>query len=94
MTRFELTEGSNDPDPSLFYIIDLLDILDIYLTNTDIRKNLNRDYTSKISVMTSFFDGEFYRKCSVSNHSNKYIFMSLYADEINLINPIGKHVIF
>ena len=41
--------------------------------------------------MKSFFDGNFYRTM-YNSEETKTLFLAIYADEINLANPIGNSI--
>lgn len=74
--------------PRAAYIIDIYDIINAYIGNEEIKTMFSNDYTSKIdNTMCSFFDGNFFRQRPTT--SKKVIYISLYADEINLANAIG-----
>ena len=62
------------------FVIDLLPIIDIY------SKNFNLLSTKTSIHFESFFDGSFYKRTNDKNT----IYIALYADEINFVNPIGN----
>ena len=62
------------------FVIDLLPIIDIY------SKNFNLLSTKTSIHFESFFDRSFYKRTNDKNT----IYIALYADEINFVNPIGN----
>lgn len=78
--------------PKNLYLIDLYDIVQSYLSNPSLKSMLDLNYESKNpELLTSFFDGKFYRKNRVENQ--KILFLAIYADEITLDNPIGNFLL-
>lgn len=72
-----------------FYLIDLYDLLQPFFMNPGLKTMLDANYESNNSVMLkSFFDGSYYK--SQPKENLNIIYLSIYADEINLINPIGN----
>lgn len=71
------------------YMINLFDIIESFLKNDEIKSMLFDNYQCPHGErLESFFDGQYYKdnfQCS----DKKIIFLALYADEINLVNPIG-----
>ena len=91
----EITYGNNYYDSmkvsKSLYIIDIYDILASYMNNSDLRHMLECNYSSNNpSILKSFFDGDFYQNQPPENL--KIVYLALYADEINLINPIGIYI--
>lgn len=71
------------------YLINLYEITVAYLTNPKIEDLLNQNYTTnEPHMLKSFFDGSFYK--SIAKSKIKVLYLAIYADEINLINPIGN----
>lgn len=71
------------------YMISIYDIMISLIENPRIKNMLDADYKSQDpEIMASFFDGTQFRKMK-SQDDLKQIFISLYADEINLANAIG-----
>lgn len=76
------------------YLIDLYDITISYLSNPVIKSMLDRNYQSdNPEILKTFFDGSYFKNIAAKENSIKTIFMSIYADEINLINPIGNNML-
>lgn len=76
---------------SLYYI-DVYSIIENYLTNHSLMNLLQKNYESLDSnIMISFFDGNYYKSVKRGECENiQTIYMSIYADEINLANAIGN----
>ena len=68
------------------YAIKLTDILNIYIKNRAIRERMFIERKSSENLQ-SFFDGSFYQNSLIK--SKHTIYLAIYADEINMVNPIG-----
>lgn len=79
--------------PKALYLIDIFDLLQPFFKNPQLKSMIDGDYQSDDpSLLKSFFDGSFYKSQPCDNI--KKIYLSIYADEINLINPIGNIYFF
>lgn len=74
--------------PKSLYLIDIYSIIVNYLRYPKLLNFIKNPKTSEKNFC-SFFDGNFFRSYK-QNPSLVPIFISLYADEINLVNPIGN----
>lgn len=75
------------------YLMDLYDIIWSYISNPELQNLLNRNYCSNDpQILKSFFDGSFYK--NLNDNGIKTLYMGIYADEINLINPIGNSLFY
>ena len=77
---------------SLYYI-DIYSIISNYLSNNSLKSLIKKNYSSHDpNIMVSYFDGEHYKQESETlDPEIMHIYISIYADEINLANAIGNH---
>lgn len=75
------------------FLIDIFDLLQPYLNNPTLKSMIDANYCSNDpQILESFFDGYFYKSQPTADCNCKIIYLSIYADEINLINPIGNFI--
>ena len=79
--------------PRSLYMVDLHDIIIALSESPKIYSHLSQSYRSTHGF-SSFFDGSFYSKSANEDLCDLNLYISIYADEINVCCPIGKNNTF
>ena len=77
--------------PKNMYMIDLHDTIEAILSAPEIIKHIQSPRITNNGIYKSFFDGSFYKENYAQSCDIRIkLFLSLYADEINICCPIGN----
>ena len=76
--------------PLSMYFIDLYDILNTVISSPQLFDFMSRPRKSTPGIIRSIYDGSFADNFSYSSSGNLKLYVSLYADEINICCAIGK----
>jgi len=74
-----------------FQYISLLDSLRVLLQNKDILSQILAPVESKPHIVSSFSDGVIYQQHPIYQAHPKALQLVLYADEFDVVNPLGVH---
>jgi len=74
-----------------FQYISLQDSLKTLLANKKISSQLLQQVTNKPNILSSFSDGTVYREHPVYQNHPQALQIILYADEFDVVNPLGVH---
>jgi len=74
-----------------FQYISLLDSLRVLLRNKDILSQVLAPVESKPHIVSSFSDGAIYQQHPIFQAHPKALQLVLYADEFDVVNPLGVH---
>lgn len=90
--NFGTKEFENYRISKSIYFIDLFDIISAIVSKPELVELMTRPRISTPGIYKSFFDGSFFQEKLYNTSSNMKIYISIYADEINLVCPIGIYI--